>query len=355
LSWISNLADTYDRVASIAGIPDDDGITLAPPSHMHAKTNICVTIDGSGNFLRATKDKEKESVTITIPCTENSSGRTSGICAHPLHDQLGYLALGEKKRNKYLEQLSHWCGLHVKVAAVYKYVAGNTIISDLERSGIEIKAKDDKLFVRFRVEIPGDLEPNLWLDQSVINVWQNYYESTFTNSEYCYVTGKFSPFTSKHPKGINPATNGAKLISCNDETDYTYRGRFSKAEQVNTISYGASQKAHAMLRYLIEKHGRRCDTQAIAVWALDSNMSSELPIPFDNSFDIYGKTAQTDNSNQISIAGELDTDYALKLRSALQSYGGEARLREHRGKIAVIAVDAATTGRMGVTFYQELN
>lgn len=370
MSWFSNLAETYDKVADLAHIPDDKGNVLLPFNHMAAKTDICVTIDGNGTFRRA----EASVKTVVIPCTEDSSARAgSAIMPHPLNDQLGYLELDERKRKAYLSQLLAWSGFHQKAGAVYTYINHGSLINDLYDYGIPVVVDDydksgnkktdkvikeeqdkiTKLFVRFRVEIPEDVSPNLWEDESLVKAWQDYCAVQSTG-EYtlCYVTGLVEPITSKHPKGINPSVNGAKLISSNDDTNYTYRGRFSKSIQANAISATASHKAHAMLKYLVATQGYKCDTQAVVAWAIDDG--KKLPDPFKDSYGLYMDDIVTDKDKMIAAQGEIAADYAVKFRDLLDSKGRLSGLSNLARRVAIVAIDAATTGRMGITFYQDL-
>jgi CRISPR-associated protein Csd1 len=371
LSWFRNLAQTYDRLSNIIGIPDANGNILPPLNHMmKANTNICVTIDGEGKFRRA----DKESKTIVIPCTEESeTERTSGITPHSLHEELGYLACNIDKNTKYLAQLAPWCNRHPKVEAVYKYVVGGTLIDDLRNSGIvvdidkvnklkkngtqktekEIRDEVEKQFIRFSVEIEGDSVSHLWEDTSVVEAWQMYCAEPDPNAEtLCYVTGRFEKTRLHHPRSIVPGASNAKLISSEDKTNYSFRGRFMEAKETNAISVGASHKAHAALRYLIVTQGYRCDTQAIVAWAIDDGRA--LPNPFEDSLGIYADAIQTDSDEIIKAQGEIATDYALKLRSALSGYGDVTKLSSTVRHVAIITVDSAVPGRGAVTFYQDM-
>jgi len=354
LSWFGNLAETYNRLTSIVGVADEKGNILLPPNHMAMNTDVCVTIDGQGNFCRAEAGK----LNIPIPCTEDSASRTSAPAAHPLHEQIGYLAPDEKRRGMYFKQLAAWSGYHPKVEAVCKYVEGGTLIGDLQASGIE--AENPKLFVRFSVQTPGDLTPHLWEDSAVAAAWQAYCETTQPEDKtLCYVTGETAPVNLKHPKGVNPAANGAKLISCNDEANYTYRGRFIKPYQANAISAKASHQAHAMLKYLIATQGYRCDSQAIVAWAVEDGSAAPPPLASTqgllDSLGVYNEPGQTETDKVIAAVGELDSDFAKKFRSALAGKGNARQLQNYgKRHIAVLVVDAATTGRMAVTYYQDL-
>ena len=343
MSWFSNLVETYDRVAGAADV-------LLPRNHMMAKTDICVTLDGSGKFLRA----EESGLSIYIPCTEDSASRTVAIHPHPLHEQLGYLAFDERKRNSYLSLLEKWCNYHPKIEAVYTYIVNGSLPGDLQNSCIKADSDTGKLFVRFRVEIFNDHDSNLWEDKKVAKAWQTYcYLSDEKEKKLCYATGVLSIPAVKHPKGTSMSTYGAKLVSCNDETNYTYKGRFVKSEQANTISAEASHKAHAMLKYLIANQGYKCDSQAIVVWAVDDgSVQADL---FEDSLGLCGAVIQTEKDKIQEAQGKIATDYARQLREVLSGKGNVQNLDNQLRRVAVMAMDAATTGRMGITFYQDLS
>lgn len=340
MSWFTNLAQAYDRITDITKD------MLLPIYHMESKTDICVTIDGDGKFLHA----ELSDLIIKIPCTEDSSTRTNP-CPHPLHDQLSYLAIDLSKRKMYLSQLEAWKSGHPKIEAVYSYINNGSLLDDL--SSLTLKEPKDKLFIRFCVEIPGDKSPKLWEDDSIAEAWQTYCSTLETDKKtLCYVTGRLAQPVEKHPKGINMSSYGAKLISCNDETNYTYRGRFTKPYQANSIGIEASHKAHSMLKNLIATQKNKCDTQAIVAWTLEDG--STQPDPLEDSLNIYSVIVKTKTDDLINAQSEIGTDYAINMRNALRGIGSADKLKNQIRRIAVMAVDAATTGRMGITFYQDL-
>jgi len=355
MSWFGNLVNAYDRVSDRAGVADTDGHVLLPLYHMMANTDICITLNENGEFLRA----EESPLSIPIPCTESSSTRTGGAVPHPLHEQLVYLAIDVEKRNSYISLLQSWRGNHPKVKAVYEYIQANTVFDDLKSSNIVLDDKSGKFLARFRVEIINDKYPNLWEDLSVSRAWQEHVVSANISEEtLCYIQGTAAPYTVKHPKGTNMNTYGAKLVSCNDETNYTYKGRFKKPEHANAISVEASQKAHAMLKYLVAKHGHKCDTQAIVAWAIDDVTPQLNPFSSTDSL-MFGIdsyiTEQPENDTEIEAAGNLYTDYSANLRQALLGKGSAKNLEKNDRRVAVMAMDAATTGRMGITFYQDMD
>ena len=58
-----------------------------------------------------------------------------------------------------------------------------------------------------------------------------------------------------HPKGIIASSYGAKLLSANDESGFTYRGRFVDSNEAYAVSYEVSQKAHSALHWVIANQG----------------------------------------------------------------------------------------------------
>lgn len=358
MSWFSRLVETFDAIEDVAGSGE-----LTPRYHMlKKKTNINVILDADGNFVAA----RGEDADIVIPCTSKSGIRTSGVSAHPLHVDLGYLALNPAKHEDYLKTLAAWSHKHPKVAAVHKYILKETLLADLEAQGMK-KLDDQKQFVRWSVETPGDLTPELWKDKSVAEAWIAFSEELERDKarDICYATGSVGLTVAKHPKGVNASSYGAKLISCNDNINYTYRGRFTQSSQANAISAAASFKAHEAFRYLILKNAAHCGTQAIVAWAIDKNISVPPPLSdkeqndLYGADDIYGESSDEPTALDAKQAAEaqIDTLYADFVRKMRAGYGKTSNLTNHARKIAVIAEDVTTakTGRMSVIFYQELD
>ncbi len=97
--------------------------------------------------------------------------------------------------------------------------------------------------VRFSVEIPGNKQSHLWKNKRVWQSWIDYYlankvlEDNFDienvqerhspdKTVFCYVEAKELNYAGNHPAKIRNAGDGAKLISSNDTSGFTYRGRF---------------------------------------------------------------------------------------------------------------------------------
>jgi len=369
LSWIHKLYDTYENCKSEVGIVGADEKTpLLPIAHSTQNAQIEVVVNRDGKFIRARALEKKEAVTI-IPVTEDSATRSSGIAPHPLCDKLQYVA-GDysnyvAKRNseefysKYIEQLKSWCNspyCNRKVSAVLNYLKKKVIISDLIEQKILIcddkgkLAKDVKLgqsdqvdaFVRFKVEIPDEDVSAVWLDTDIYESYINYYLSLQQDVDLCYVKGQAIPCSEKHPAKVRHTGDKAKLISANDAVGFTYRGRFSDKNQVVSVGYETSQKAHNALRWLIDKQGYKNGEQVIIAWGTKNQNIPQLLEDTETS--IFGQ--------EETPAISTEKEFAQRLRNAIAGYNCSL---DTKAEVIIMGLDAATTGRLSMTYYRELN
>ena len=87
---------------------------------------------------------------------------------------------------------------------------------------------DEKQMICWRVlGIPTE-EPACWKNRNLFSAFESYYCSQLETREMalCMLEGKTEPLALQHPKGIIPMNGNAKLISANDSSGFTYRGRF---------------------------------------------------------------------------------------------------------------------------------
>lgn len=377
LSWIERLSETYDLHKDIIG-KEIDGVILLPISHSTQNAQLEVTIDINGNFLGSTRIGDKKNAVTIIPVTEDSASRGSGITPHPLCDKLQYVAgdylmfvdiKDEKKKEKlakyyleYIKRLKDWSESkysHEKVNAIYKYLSKKTLISDLLTTrdlNLEDKyLSNDKIqgivqadaFVRFIVLNPGvsRYETKVWEDQSLYEAFVDYYENVKEKEEtdYCYVTGNKQATTNKHVSKIRHSGDKAKIISANDTSGFTYRGRFNDSKQAVSVGYETSQKAHLALRWLIQKQGYTRDGACIVAWALKD---SKIPNALHDNIVSYDEDDE-DYSNDYTAKS-----YSNRLNSSLNGYRQDLKTAE---KIIIMGMDAATTGRLAITYYREID
>ena len=105
----------------------------------------------------------------------------------------------------------------------------------------------------------------------------------------------------KHPKKINRATSGAKLLSCNDKSEFTFRGRFAEQNDAIIVDYAQSQKMHQTLRWLIANYGYAVDSQVIVTWAVDNNTEVKARAQ-DNSYDLFGEMEEIKTNADVLAA-----------------------------------------------------
>lgn len=252
MGLLQKAVETYDAHSQLIGKEIEGHQMLVPVSHILTGADLEITLERDGRFSSARLVDKKEPK-IPIPATEESAGRTSGDCAHPLCDKLCYLApYNQKKHRLYVEQLTNWaesaCS-HPMLLPVLTYIEGGTILADLSDCGlITLNNKgiptQDGLLVRWRVHGIGTPKDGCWQQQSLFEAFQNWYASCQSGREknLCMVTGEDTVPAKQHPKGIIPINGNAKLISANDQSGFTFRGRFTEESQAATVGYLASPK-----------------------------------------------------------------------------------------------------------------
>ena len=246
---------TYESQKGLAGIPQQGQETLTPVSHIVQNAHIEITINEEGQFTGASIVPKSEAKTI-IPATEESANRVGdNERAHPLSDQLRYLApYGGKKYEAYQLQLRKWAESdfsHPKTRAVLAYTQKGSSLEDLAAAGIVSLTEDnipnngkiegieyDKCLIRWRVFPSENAASACWEDPSLFNSFLSFYQNSRQDQErdICVITGLIDVPAVYHPKGVIQTSFGAKLISANDNSGFTYRGRFTEASQSGYVA-----------------------------------------------------------------------------------------------------------------------
>lgn len=385
MSWIHKLHDTYE---ACLGHEPDGAERLLPVSHAYQQAHVEITLKSDGTFESA---RAIGKVETAIPATEASSGRTGKAPPpHPLCDKVQYCARdysdwgGGKPSffKQYEELLANWCSSehrHPKAEAILAYVRSGTLIADLVSERV-LHAIDGKLltqwqqagdaplifkslqatagerdqgsaFIRWHVRDLNSPCSAVWEDSTLQNAWARYDASTKQTKGLCMVGGQ--PQTSlavNHPKRLRHAGDGAKLISANDSSGFTFRGRFvdDTGAQACGIGYEATQKAHNALRWLIKRQNYRNGDQVFVSWAVGG---ANIPDPYLNSFDLLADGDEA-NATQLVIV-DHSAGQAFAQRLALKLKGYRTQLGDS-ADIVVMGLDSATPGRMAITYYREL-
>ncbi len=286
--------------------------------------------------------------------------------------------------NLYKNLLSAWVrsGAPKKVQIVYQYVQKGQVVADLIANRIlfvdkygkfffrrpfeksknaqldifdllsgRVNAKNGKLeswqseaFVRWRVESDNEIA-EVWKDPEVIQSWIDYYSSTKQTKALCYVTGVESFLADQHPAKIRNDGDKAKLISSNDSSNFTYRGRFIKPEECATVGYIVTQKAHSALRWLMNRQGYVKGDLGVVAWAVSG---SKVPQLTEDTYDALYKGLDAEE-DQLPV--DTAQDVGVRLKKKIAGYRQEIGERED---VVVMAVDSATPGRLSIVYYRAL-
>ncbi|WP_248929976.1 type I-C CRISPR-associated protein Cas8c/Csd1 [Paenibacillus hamazuiensis] len=392
MSWLLNLYETYeanvDLVGKIETKHNDQEYTLLPVSHTTQNAHIEVEITEDGEFHSASVIDKSDANTI-IPCTENSASRAGAVIApYPLHDKLSYVAgdyvayggviKKEEPFSYYIKQLEQWADspyAAAKVKSIYRYLSKGRLIQDLVDCKILYADTEHRLidkwdkhaeemygarppifsvvtgeltsaFVRFNVySSSGNILTKVWKDREMYDSFIRFYSSQLGDEDLCYVTGKTLPATDKHANKIRNAADKAKLISANDTSGFTFRGRFHHSHEAASISYEVSQKAHNALKWLINRQAKIIDQRVFLVWSnddqhipsIDEDLYSIAPIPA-----VKEKISFTNKEFASEVAKAMDG-----YRNRLSSSSGD--------KVNILVLDSATTGRMAVLYYRNMD
>ena len=391
MSWMSTLYETYDQAIDLPDLaPSDKPI---PVSHTVQNAHIVIVIDSDGNYRRA-RVAEK-SMRIVLPATEKSAGRSSGEAPHPLADKLQYIAADYKKYGgtkpvyfcSYRDQIQRWAESDFSTAsikAVFKYIDKKSVTADLiEEKILSVDASNQLLtqwtdkeveqpalfkilpkdkgqldqgnaLVCWEVESMNVVESRTWLDGELQKSWEDFDNQRESNSSLCYVSGEQEPSAQSHPAKLRHSGDKAKLISSNDSSGFTFRGRFTNGLQAASISSITTQKAHNALRWLIERQGIKNGDQVVVAWAASGKKIPE-PVMKKELYD-FGSDDVNKHGDDGSTAGQTDETvdlgliYAEKLNRYMHGYSKNLELND---RVSIMALDSATPGRMAISYYRE--
>lgn len=396
---MAKLYETYEEGMALELSVDEQ---LMPISHTLQNAHINIVIDGDGNFNRASI---LEKTQIVLPATEKSAGRSSGEAAHPLADKIQYVAkdytdYGGKKKpyfDGYCKQLGRWCESsvgHPKARAVLQYISKGRVVKDLidahilqvdennilrdcwpyessEEMPVPIifkvlpktkgQIEQGSALVCWTVEVFGDPESRTWEDESLQKSWVEFDAIAEGMEGLCFVSGQEQRLAVNHPAKLRHTGDKAKLVSANDMSGFTFRGRFTDSKksiakngnQSVGIGLEITQKAHNALRWLISRQGYRNGDQVYIAWAISGE---DIPEPLSSSWDMFGdnlfsvEQSEQEVKNHIDHGVDLGESFAQNLNKYIAGYRASLKVNE---QIMIMGLDSATPGRMGVIYYRE--
>lgn len=381
---MQNLSAVYDHNEHQVGEFEEvrkQRVTLLPIAHMTQSAQIEVNLTPNGEFMNA---KVIDNERTIVPMTLDSANRSgSAVRPHYLHDKLFYVAGdyiafgGEEKRAEYFpafkKQLGQWANesdAPHEVKAIYTYIAKGEVIKDLVEEKIFPVDQDNKViskitgkdrpdiykvvtgdvlgaFVRFNV-----IQPNtapVWENKVIFNQYVKYFNATNKAKRgVCYVAGESNVILStQHGSRIRNAGDLSKLISANDDKGFTYLGRFETATEAVQVGFQVSQKAHHALRWLFQRQGTYVDSRYFVTFGIEE---SDVPDPYSDGLSFLSEVAK-EKAEQTVLTEEV---VAKEIAKALQGYEIEFKKIKLKN-IIVMAVDAATSGRLAIVYYQEIH
>jgi len=391
MSWMAKLYDTY-QAGMAQDIPNSQ--KPMPISHTLQNAHINIVIDGNGIFKRASI---LEKTQIVLPATEKSAGRSSDEAPHPLADKIQYVARdyahykGTKKPyfEGYKNQLGNWCDspfANPAAHAVHSYIQQGCVVRDLIEAKIFYIDEEDRLLQKWPFEIDetnpippifkvlpkekGKIEmgsalvcwsvedrenphSNTWTDPTVQRSWISFNSSNAGIQGLCFVSGTQQSLAVNHPAKLRHTGDKAKLISANDTSGFTFRGRLTNGTQSVGVGLEITQKAHNALSWLIARQGYRNGNQVYIAWAVSGK---QIPEPLMNPWAVLNdkiilqqetKEPASQNKDHSIDLGEF---FALQFNKYLAGYRAKLEATE---QIIVMGLDSATPGRMGIIYYRE--
>lgn len=346
MGLLQQAVKTYDVMDNIGlvGKYEEGKEPLAPIAHILCNAHILITLNNKGEFVDAEKINKK----IIIPVSEESSGRTSSPIAHPLCDNIGYISGCDKyKYDLYLKCLSDWVNSHysdIKLELILKYVKSRSLLNDISHfinyddNG---NISNEKENICWKIIGLDNNNGTVYEDINLMKKYISYYLEkrclqNSLKSDYCYVSGKNEYLANQHIKGIVPLFGNAKLISANDTSNFTYRGRFFDSNEVLAIGFETSQKAHNLIKWMVANQKVIIGKRVFICW---NPNGKEIPTINSSLFN-YKKNIKI-----------LPSDYKKELKSVL--YGFKNNLNDDE-KVIIVSFDAATSGRLSISYYNEM-
>lgn len=141
------------------------------------------------------------------------------------------------------------------------------------------------------------------------------------------------------------------MISANDSTNFTFKGRFLTADEAATIGYEASQKAHAAMKWLLTKQGFTIGNRYYLAWEVNGEDTTDLSIVNQNPLFALAQ-------KQFAEKSEINTNenIAENLRKVLID-GAKEDNYSLQGAVHLIELETpiSGSGRFDVVYYQSMS
>lgn len=346
MNLLQKAAETYDNLKHLTAVEIEGQVPLAPVGHNTTRSDIEITLTLDGKQVDV---REYKSI-VCIPVTEKSMSRTANNAPHALADQLCYLTnLNEDKHKAYMTALQAWVdnSKNKKLAAVYTYLAAETLLDDLNNAGL---AYTDKTLVTWAIKLEDGSTIQLWKDKDIINSHieqTRHILSQTTTPIMCMISGEMQYPMTLHMKGVVRTAANAKIISSGDKFGFTYRGLINNAGEALSIGFETSSKAHNVLKWLVSNQGFRIKDRTYVCWNPNG-----LAVPSFAKALIDTIDGNEKNGDNTSTKVYTPDEYKTAIESMTLKQKGNYGTNE---EIIVAALEACTDGRLSIVYYNELH
>lgn len=389
MSLMKALLETYDYALD-NGLVDNpelsvNGLTILPIYHSNKRAGsneeiFEITVDKDRNAVYGRFLKKGE--IVVFPITEESIIRTSTkIAPHPISDYLSYLTKNHnpnpKKNEVYLKGIEELLEYenennNENFRIIGEYLIKNTVLEDFlkfylgsvsytidKKFNLIFKIVDDKgkvkekkidlgkIFITFKLEKEFSGDITLTRDTSLHNFYISYVKEKKLNKKtlsYCDITGKLDYCIESHIGIIGRA----KLISVSNHNE-TYFGRFESGKDLFHVGYEASQKAHNMLKYLIENsnHSKYIGENAYVINWLSQDLSK-------GGIDLISEM-ESDDDFEDAEEKSLDSLGGRISRKLGKYFFGEKGDFDSENDFYVLIIEKVNDGRAAIKYFRRLS
>lgn len=359
MGWLSKLNEAYD-CGILSPHSQDTKVELIPVGFTEKEIKYHIMLNRHGEFEMAEEFPAKTFLMVpTSPKAESRTGDNG--TPYPLADQLKYLVCHEQYPNprfdNYMKALEMWCQESDApdcLKILYSYLEKKTLLEDLTSKGcLKVKygkeseydgnGSDAKSFIIFSVHT-DEKQDALWQREDVKRSWSRYISETASEKQkLCYVEGKMIPAVDNHPK----VRGNAKLISSKDaEFPFLYKGRFIEDGSSVSVGYEISAKAHNALNWLMSKQGFSRYGMMLVAW---NTNGMEMHVPNEES-------DYDDDDEEEIMPPDTFESFGKAVRDSLDGYRKDLETfdPERVNEVVILGMEAATDGRMSITYYQEI-
>lgn len=344
----------------------DKGAVILPLFHSSLRSTgenlVEIILTNKGEFLEA--DFCEKDIWTIFPVTYDSVGRSGTAAApHPLVDKASYLV--PSSLNSYKAYRNEFLGWKewVKEEQVFRFLDlidqftqkedwFDQVLSELfpefDRDGLAVKAvidgKEKKynfkdIYLTFKIldfQDGEDFDVNAYTE--LHESYVEYVKSKLEFDGICNISGLEDQIAGKH-RGL---MGNSRLISISHPE--AYKGRFRKGEDVFKLGYLTSEKAHIMLRYLMENPNSNQflgDTQYLVNWFSDD-------ITNETRLDIT-------EPNEISVTDERIRQIVTRQNKEIGSSFIKGEIRFHdQARYYLLLIDKSSPGRVSAKYFKAL-